>query len=574
MEILNPLQRSIDGQHLLFAGRYLIAEKIADGGTASVYRATDLEAGTVVAVKLLHPHFASDRHLEYRFKQEMRAVSSLNHPNIVKILSSDIDEKHVPYMIMELVDGVDLSVFIKKETIELATFFDIMSQVCSALAHAHSRGVIHRDVKPGNIIIERKNSTLTAKLVDFGIARLLDSQDKATMVMTHTGSTIGSPAYMSPEQARGLPADVRSDVYSLACVMFEVLTGGPPFVAEHILKVFFKHAECKPPDLSELTNHAYPENLNLLIQKCLEKDPDARYQNMFDLRIDLERLSAGLEPLLSSNIVHDQRQSSSSLVSSSTADEDRKVTQIFSGTLSYEMRLNQVLQRVANLSTPALSILILESDSLFHTGFIMIQDGKSIIGATVPGLKCAGYPALKRLMTIADGKFTYISYRRDEERGHSRLHIELSDILLHYPKVPRKAGEEAHNDTDPMERISISDLEKCIFSDTKNGAIRLNQKGDDWRQMPKRSRGRGQTLKEEFEQTFSEQPPQSAPADHNHKRCRHADKLVIWLLLIDIAIALCLTFYSNVVVAEKLLEFSTTPWPHAHPHLGLRPRQP
>ena len=229
----------------LLAGRYELIEKIGEGGMAVVYKAKDRLLNRYVAIKILRPEFTQDEQFLDSFKRESQAAAGLQHPNIVSIY--DVGRTgNINFIVMELVDGRPLSDFIKENGhLDYKTTIDIAKQVASALAIAHKHQIIHRDVKPHNIMI---TSDGVAKLTDFGIARAVS---KATMV-ADTSKIIGSVHYFSPEQARGAYVDERSDIYSLGIVMFEMLTGRVPFDGETPVEVALKHINEDVPSPAKL----------------------------------------------------------------------------------------------------------------------------------------------------------------------------------------------------------------------------------------------------------------------------------------------------------------------------------
>ena len=268
----------------LFAGRYEIQAVVGKGGMGIVYRAHDRDLDDLVAIKTLRSEAVSaDPTLLDRFKQEIRLARRITHPNILR--THDLGEANgLRYLSMEYVKGITLKHLVESDQIlPTPVALRIAKQMCAGLAAAHEAGVIHRDIKPQNIIIEPGGGL---KIMDFGIARLTEDRG-----MTATGTVIGTPDYMSPEQARGLPLDFRSDIYSTGVVLYELFTGTLPFEEESPLAVVLKHVQATPPS-PQARNPKIDPKVSAIILRCMQKDPAARYQSVNELYEALTRVTA------------------------------------------------------------------------------------------------------------------------------------------------------------------------------------------------------------------------------------------------------------------------------------------
>ncbi len=259
--------------------RYQITSHLARGGMADVYEGRDNELNRRVAIKVLHSQFSSDEAFVKRFRREAQAAANLSHPNIVGIY--DWGQSGGTYFIvMEIIEGKSLRDVLKADGALLprrAT--EIAAETAAALSVAHQAGLVHRDVKPGNILLAKDG---TVKVTDFGIARAWDDSQE----LTRTGAVIGTATYFSPEQAQGAAADARSDIYALGVVLYEMLTGRPPFTGDSPMSVAFQHVSTEAPPPASL-NPDVPESLNAVVMKALRKDPNARYQSAEEMRQDL-----------------------------------------------------------------------------------------------------------------------------------------------------------------------------------------------------------------------------------------------------------------------------------------------
>ncbi len=273
-------------------GRYDILESVGTGGFATVYRAQDAQLGRAVALKVLHPHLAGDPQYVERFTREARLAASINHPNVVTIheVSQDANSH---FIAMEFLPS-SLEAQLQRGVLSLSQALALARQVALGLQTAHQQGVVHRDLKPANILLTPDGSP---KVTHFGIARAAELSN-----MTASGMILGTPNYMSPEQAQGRPVDARSDIYSLGCVLSQMLTGVLPFEATTPWEVIRRHIEVAPRPVRQL-NRDIPAGVEQLVNRCLAKNPNQRYQSAGELAQALAAVqetvpqSAGLRPV-------------------------------------------------------------------------------------------------------------------------------------------------------------------------------------------------------------------------------------------------------------------------------------
>lgn len=278
-------------QHL--SDRYELGEIIGFGGMSEVHMGRDTRLHRDVAVKVLRADLARDPSFYLRFRREAQNAAALNHPAIVAVYDTGEAETAngpLPYIVMEYVEGVTLRDIVHTDgPIPYRRAIEIIADACQALNFSHQHGIIHRDVKPANIMISK---TGAVKVMDFGIARALADAGNS---VTQTAAVIGTAQYLSPEQARGEPVDARSDVYSLGCVLYEVLTGEPPFVGDSPVAVAYQHVREDPVPPSQKHSGISPE-LDAVVLKALAKNPDNRYQTAAEMRTDLVRVHNGEAP--------------------------------------------------------------------------------------------------------------------------------------------------------------------------------------------------------------------------------------------------------------------------------------
>jgi serine/threonine protein kinase/Tfp pilus assembly protein PilF len=281
--VMTPVVELTTGS--VFAGRYQIVEVLGEGGMGKVYKAIDKQLNEEVALKLIKPEIASDKKTVKRFSNELKLSRKISHRNVGRMYEL-MEDKGSLFITMEYVPGQDLKGLIRQSgRLAIGTTISIAKQVCEGLAEAHRLGVIHRDLKSSNIMIDKRGN---ARIMDFGIARSLSGKS-----ITRAGAMIGTPEYMSPEQVEAEELDQRSDIYSLGVILYEMVTGQLPFEGDSPLSVAMKHKGEIPADPKEL-NPQIPGELSRLILKCLEKDKEKRYQNAEEVHSELDNIEMGI----------------------------------------------------------------------------------------------------------------------------------------------------------------------------------------------------------------------------------------------------------------------------------------
>lgn len=282
----NPLQKvrydTLVGT--TFLDKYEILEELGSGGMSTVYRVKQVFLGKEFALKILKDSASGSGESIARFQREAQAAGALKHHGIISIQDFGLTPDGQPYMTMEYIAGSSLSQLLdKKSKLDLRLALSFMDQICEALMHAHENGIVHRDLKPSNImLVTGLDGKINAKIVDFGIAKVVAENNENSLNLTKTGELIGSPLYMSPEQCKGQKIDHRSDIYSVGCVFYEMLVGMPPIVGKQVTDTILAHIQKPPnpfPDGIEI-----PNNIKNAIFKALEKEPDSRHQTMYDFK--------------------------------------------------------------------------------------------------------------------------------------------------------------------------------------------------------------------------------------------------------------------------------------------------
>src|ERR1700730_9031706 len=279
-------------QPRLLGGRYELDGIVGRGGMAEVFRARDIRLDRIVAIKTLRDDLARDQTFQARFRREAQSAASLHPPSIVAVYDTGEDTtngSHIPYIVMEYVDGRTLRDLLRDDRRLLPErAAEITDGVLRALDYSHRNGIVHRDIKPGNVMLTRSGDV---KVMDFGIARAVsDSQ----MTMTQTAQVIGTAQYLSPEQARGERVDARSDLYSTGCLLYELLTGRPPFTGDSPVAIAYQHVRENPIPPSRV-DPEIPGWADSIVLKAMAKAPGDRYQSAAEMQADIQRAASGMQ---------------------------------------------------------------------------------------------------------------------------------------------------------------------------------------------------------------------------------------------------------------------------------------
>ncbi|MFA6209233.1 MAG: protein kinase [Candidatus Obscuribacterales bacterium] len=273
-------------------GGFRLIELVGIGGMGAVYLVEHIALGRKFALKILTPELVNEQ-IWQRFKAEAKILAALNHPTLVKVYDLGVHDQTIPFYSMDYLNGRSIEqILVQDGPIDLDTTINIMLVVLDGLAYAHRNGIVHRDLKPGNIMTCTIDGAEAVKVLDFGISKLIDSRGTA-QAMTMAGDIFGSPFYMSPEQSAGESVDARSDIYSIGCTIFEMLTGFVPYENQSSIEIMMMHQEADIPLLGEVSDTEFPPSVDLVLAKCLAKSPEARYQSAKELAIDLTRIKEG-----------------------------------------------------------------------------------------------------------------------------------------------------------------------------------------------------------------------------------------------------------------------------------------
>src|SRR5262249_44901704 len=268
-------------------GRYRLDSLIGEGGMGDVYRATHVRLDTEFAVKLLKPEFVANQTAIKRFGLEAKAAGRIHHPNAIRVTDFGVTPERIVYLVMELVNGDSLRRLMREEgKLDYIRTVNIVRQICGAVEVAHRSGVIHRDLKPDNIIIEHVHNTERVKVLDFGIAKLKET--KPSGFLTQAGTIIGTPQYMSPEQCQSKELDPSSDIYSIGIILYEMLAGEVPFDGGSTLEVVFMQLHDSPRHIRELAPNV-PDSLAEVVMRTLQKEPGRRQSSAMQLSDELKQ---------------------------------------------------------------------------------------------------------------------------------------------------------------------------------------------------------------------------------------------------------------------------------------------
>ena len=418
------------------AERYEVKEQMSSGRTSQVYSVLDAQTNNLLAVKVMRGEWAKNPRLKERFIERATHARRLNHPNIVAH-KMDCSANKTPCVLMELIDGKELADILAKHPLPKQIFFETFMQVCNALSHAHARGVIHGCINPTKILLSKAGrNTVWVRVVDFG----MQPKSECFNVANNTDLDMDrqSCIYLSPEHHDENPIDARSDIFSLGCIMYEAVCGRPAFFGNSLGQLTSAKKITRPRELVDLANGNCPPRLDLVIYKCLEKDPDDRYQSIWTLREDLKLVAEGQDPHLSSKKLDRPKPIE---IKGIKADRKSRVTDkltcVVEGQLDVRTTVKSVLELVLETAYPGYSLLRLDSNQPLFSGIIIIKGGYQVISAKILDSTTYGYQALRQLFRIAAGEYQYLTVTADDVNiPESNLCLNLHTVLTHCPDLP------------------------------------------------------------------------------------------------------------------------------------------
>ena len=413
--------RSLENNTII-DGTYLVLDFLGEGGMGVVYKVEHTQLHKILALKIIKTSQLSDS-VWQRFRNEAQAIARLDHRNVVKIYDMNQTDNGRPYYTMDFLIGLSLADYLKEhKTLTLAQALHIFRQVCSGLAYAHSRGIIHRDIKPANIMLlaDAKTQQFQVKLVDFGIAKLVDDDGHTIQGLTRPGEVFGSPLYMSPEQCAGSKLDARSDMYSVAVTLFKALTGSTPFRGRTAIETTMMHQSTVPPLLNSVAaDLQYPVKLEQIIDKMLSKSPEQRYQSLAEVENELQKLQFKIgqaSPVVSSNQSLEEE--------SDDEVEEEDLTETNTATVTSEQT---VAHKRLNIKLTVIAVF----------AFITIGLAIAMLFALTKSLAVRNLPPVNS-RAILDGSLLDIpkmgNYGNEVEGGVGQKRSKAADILYDVPE--------------------------------------------------------------------------------------------------------------------------------------------